>query len=366
MRVLFLIFHPVDPYIVFETAKQVENSGGKTIFLVIEKEDIIKKIIDSRGFENKVIGKNKKSFTGKIFSALSIIYNINKIIREFKPTIVFSPAGPYASFALKFRKLPLICWEDTETATFNYKYAHKRIDSLLLVDSFYKELTRGDNVIRFNGYKELAYLHPNVFKPDSKILNDLGLSDKDTIILMRFSALNAMHDVGLKSEVIDNRNKILDFIERVEKKFGAKVFISMTERELDARFSKYKLNIPPEKYTQLLAFCTLYLGEGTTTASEAGVLGVPWINIQKTKRGYLIDQEVNYGLGMRTDNLDVAFKKAEILLKKKNIKQEWSLKREKLLSDKIDVSAFLTWFIMKYPESEQVMKRQPTYQNNFR
>jgi len=365
MRILFIVYHPVDPYITFEIAKKIENEGGKAFFIIIEKEGIIQKIVDAKGFDNVVIADSKKSFIGKVVNTMKIVLSIKKHSSKFKPDIVFSPAGPYTSFAFKGSKLPLVCWEDTETATFNFKYSNKRIDSLLLTESFYKELP-GDNIIRFNGYKELAYLHPNIFKPDNTILNELGLNSNDKIVLMRFSALNSMHDIGLESEVINNDDAILNFIKKIENNYGVKVFISVTERDLDDRFDSYKLNIEPTKYSHLLSNCTLYVGEGTTSASEAGVLGVPWINIQQTKRGYLIDQEENYGLGFRVDSMSLAFEKAEELLSNDSLKPDWKLKKDKLINDKIDVSAFITWFLLNYPESHQTMKENGEYQNRFK
>jgi len=365
MKVLFVVYHPVDPYIVFETAKKIQDEGGEVLFVIIEKEDIIKTIIDSYGYENIVIGKNKKSNINKALQFFTITFKLKSIIKKFSPSVVFSTMSPDLSAALMLSKIPLICWSDTEIATFNYKYSHRRIDSILQTESYYKD-TPFKNIIEFNGYKELAYLHPNIFKPDESILNELGLTVKDRIVLMRFSALTSIHDIGLESEILSNESKLFNFVEKIEKLYDVKVLISMTERELGKRFDKYKLNIHPSKYIHLLSFCTLYFGEGTTTASESGVLGVPWINIQQTKRGYLIDQEKNYGLGFRTNNMDEAFKKGDEYLKKYNIKTEWALKKEKLIQDKIDVSAFFTWFIMNYPESQRIMKKDPSYQNKFK
>ncbi len=365
MRVLFIAYHPVDPQIVIEIANKIIKEGGEVLFVVNEKEGIIKRIIDTYNFRNIVIGNNKKSILGKIISTVNIVFKLFGITKKYKPDLIFSPTSPYTSVSCKFHSIPLICWADTETATTNMKYSYKRINSLLLPQSFYKDLMF-KNVIRFNGYKELTYLHPNNFIPNDNILDELGLKKTDKIVLMRFSALNAMHDIGLRSEVIPNDDKILRFIKKIEIDYKAKVFISVTERDLDHRFNKYKLQIDPSKYVHFLSFCSLYIGEGTTTASEAGVLGVPWINIQQTERGYLIDQEKNYGLGVRIDDIDLAFQKAEEYLKNDHIKVEWKIKRKKLLEDKIDVSAFFSWFIINYPESHKIMKGDPDYQNRFK
>jgi hypothetical protein len=36
-----------------------------------------------------------------------------------------------------------------------------------------------------------------------------------------------------------------------------------------------------------------------------------------------------------------------------------------MLSEKIDVTAFLVWFVQHWPESFSIMKQNPDYQNRF-
>ena len=182
--------------------------------------------------------------------------------------------------------------------------------------------------------------------------------------MLRFSALNASHDIGLKSKADQDYEKILYYVKELSK--YARVFISCTEKELGPEFIEYKLKIHPSQYIHLLSYCTLYIGEGTTTASEAGVLGVPWINIQEAKRGYLIDQEKNYKLGLRISDLEKAFEIALEWIKSDDIKLIWQEKRQKLLLDKIDFTTFLVWFIENYPDSHSIIKNNPDYQNRFK
>ena len=54
------------------------------------------------------------------------------------------------------------------------------------------------------------------------------------------------------------------------------------------------------------------------------------------------------------------------LLKRESIKDEWTQKRERFLSESINPTAFLVWFIENYPESKRIMKKDPDYQYNFR
>ena len=50
----------------------------------------------------------------------------------------------------------------------------------------------------------------------------------------------------------------------------------------------------------------------------------------------------------------------------KNLKKEWQLRREKMLSEKIDVASFFVWLIENYPQSVSIIKNDPGYQFNFK
>jgi len=363
MNVLFAVFHPPHPYIVRNVAEILTKKGHKCAFIVHEKENIIEDIIKSFGFEYFVVTNQSEFNKSKIKFAFSYLLRSYSVFKKFKPDIVFSPTSPVIGFSCFFYRVPLVSWADTETAVHNLKISSFFCNYILTPDCFYEKVNKKKH-IAFAGYKELAYLHPNYFKASEAVLNRLGINNDKKIILMRFSALKAMHDIGLKSYVVDFKENILFYITELEK--YANVFISMTEKEIGEEFSKYKLKIHPVDYHHILAYSSIYIGEGTTTASEAGVLGIPWINIQKTKRGYLIDQEVNYGLGFRTDDIEMGFKTALEWIKSNDLSSKWLIKRQKLLSNKIDVTAFLVWFIENYPASAKIMKEDPDYQYNFK
>jgi len=364
-KILFVIYHPVEPHFYFNISRNFDKEIFEIKFAIFESEGIVEKLTKFYQVPYYIIGKTINNRILRIINIPIVVFKLLILFLRFRPNLIFSATSPYAGLTASLLKIPIIGWSDTETATFNNNLSFKFFNTVILPQSFFTSSNK-DKIIRYDGYKEISYLHPNVFTPDKNILSSLSLNENDKIVLLRFSALNAMHDFGLKSEVITNDDKILNFIKKIESRYNAKVFISVTERNLDERFDKYKLRIAPEKYIHLLSFCSLYIGEGTTTAAEAGVLGVPWINIQKTKRGYLIDQEENYGLGIRTNNLEFAFQKAEEYLSDNNILSEWQLKREKLLADKIDVSAFFSWFITNYPESHKIMNENHKYQDRFK
>lgn len=115
----------------------------------------------------------------------------------------------------------------------------------------------------------------------------------------------------------------------------------------------------------VLAFASLFVGEGATMASECAMLGTPAIYVNSLTAGTLEEQEkfdLIYGFRNSNGVLNKAFQ----LLKVNNVKQVYQKRRNKMLADKIDVTAFMVWFIENYPKSVKVFKDNPDYQYKFK
>ena len=78
----------------------------------------------------------------------------------------------------------------------------------------------GKKHIRFKGFFELAYLHPNNFKPDISVLDDLGMDINDKYVVIRFVSWNAHHDIGHKGMSLEIKKKLIKELEK-----HAKIFI---------------------------------------------------------------------------------------------------------------------------------------------
>ena len=216
----------------------------------------------------------------------------------------------------------------------------------------------------YSGYHELAYLHPNRFTPDASILNEVGVKSGEPYFILRFNAFKAHHDVGVEGLSIDKKRKLIDILSK-----KGKVFIT-TERNIDDEFKPYQLKVAPEKVHSLMYYATMLVGDSQTMTSEAAVLGTPAIrsNTFVGRISYLEEEEKKYGLtyGFLPSQADEMFAKIEELLSIPNLKEEWRKRRLKMLADKIDVTAFFTWFIENYPHSAQIMKENPDYQYRFK
>ena len=66
------------------------------------------------------------------------------------------------------------------------------------------------------------------------------------------------------------------------------------------------------------------------------------------------------------ENNKSLYQKIEEISYPSNLKEEWQNRRQKMLSEKIDVTAFMVWFIENYPESANIMANNPDYQWKFK
>ena len=185
----------------------------------------------------------------------------------------------------------------------------------------------------------------------------LGIKDNEKYVIVRFVSWKATHDIGEGG--FSDAEKV-QLIERLAARF--RVFIT-AEGTLPDEFKKFRLSIPPQLLHHVLAFAEIVISEGATIASESGLLGSPSVYYSSIARSYLEDQE-KYGTvhNFRPGN--------GIMQKIDNIisgdKNDYKVKSQKLIADKIDVNAFMVWFIENYPQSLKTMKEKPDHQLEFR
>ena len=105
-------------------------------------------------------------------------------------------------------------------------------------------------------------------------------------------------------------------------------------------------------------------------ASEAAMMGIPSVYLDNTGRYYTTELEKKYGLifnySESEEDQEKSIAKAVELIKTNDLQLERAKRRERMLKEKIDVTAFLVWFIENWPESFHIIKENPDYQYNFK
>lgn len=359
MNVLFDIGHPVDVHLYKNLALNLESKGHKTMWTAREK-DITESLLKSYGFDYYMLGKNQDTLSKKIMGILPYEYKLFKKMRKFKPDMVFSIGSFYAAHVCFLLGVPHLTFEDTGNME-QIVLFRPFTKAVFTPSCFTKEVSK--HQIYLDAYKENAYLIEPYFKRNSDILKKLKMKETDTFTLVRFVSWDASHDSGHSGISLDNKIKAV----KEFSKYG-KVVIS-SENKLPEELEQYKFSLKPHEMHDAMAYASLIYGESATMTTEGALLGVPGIYLDNTSRYYTQDLEKNYGLIFNFSESEAdqqkSIEKGVSILKNYN-KAEWTAKQKKMLSEKIDFTAFLVWFAENWPESNKIMKENPAYQQNFK
>ena len=359
MKILIDIGHPAHVHLFKNFARQMQEKGHRLLFTCRDKEFEIE-LLKTYGFSYKSFGKKKSSRTGKIFGLVEFDFKEVVAGLGFKPDVFVSHGSIYAAHAAFLLRKPHISLEDT----YNFEQIRLYLPfSQVVLTGNYAHPSLGKKEIRYAGYHELAYLHPKNFSPDASVLDLLGVNNNEKFIIVRFVAWKATHDYGHHGITYMNKFKAIEQFEKY-----AKVFVS-SEDELPPELQSFQLNISPDKLHDALAFASVIWAESFTIPAECSVLGVPSVVNHNTKSYYLSEQEERYKLcfvysEFENDQDDAIARCIQLL--QEDTKTEWQKRRDKMLADKIDVTAFLVWFVENYPDSGQIMRKDPDYQWRFK
>lgn len=297
------------------------NGGGKTVY-------------------SKILGLPVQLFTSLRF------------ISGFNPDIIIGGSMLEANSAAILRK-PCIIFEDTEITPYLERIQWQTAASDIITPSCFRK-NLGKKHIRIEGYKELAYLHPNYFQPDPSIFDELGIKPGEKYIIVRFNSFRAVHDLRLKGFSMQDRYSIVNTLKKY-----SRVFIS-AEGEFPEGLSEFKLPVPSKKIHHALYYAQMIFGDSGTMSAEAAILGTPAIRCNSglgfNELGNFIELEKKYDLMYCIPGLENGLRKAEELLLRPDLKDEWNHKRQKLLNEKIDVTRFMVDFIEKYPASREIFR----------
>ena len=360
MKILIGVSHPKQVHMFKNLIYELSKKGHECHVLEVEKE-FTSKLLNFFNIKSYKIGKNQKNILKKIFQIFVLTSRTMKISVKIKPDIFIGQALPHFAYTSFLLRRPYIIFEDTETSIYLQKIVNPFANTIITPDSFRNNL--GDKQVRIRGGYELAYLRPKYFKPVDDIYHYLGINKGEKYVIIRFVSWKANHDIGHKG--ISDENKI-----KCVKSFFkyAKVFIS-SEAPLPVELEPFRFSISPELMHNAIYHSSLVYGESGTMTAEAAYLGKPSIFINDKGLGYTSELEKKFSLVFNYtenegDQINSINKGMDIL---KNIdKYGFSNNHKKLLTETIDVNAFMVWFIVNYPESHIIMKNNPQYQYRFK
>ena len=362
MRVLIEIGHPAHVHQFRHVIYELRRKGHEVCVATTDKEMTLA-LLNAYKLEYALLGVNKGG--GVAYKSALLLKSFLKmltVVKIFKPDIFVSRGSPVSAITSRLLNKPHISFYDTEHTSMQDAITVPLTDTIIVPSCYQKN--HGQTQIAIDGYKELMYLHPARFTPNPAVLTELGLAEGDPFIIIRFVSWQASHDVGYNGLTLDTKRKAVHEFE----KYG-RVFIT-SEKPLPEEFEKYRISVSPEKMHDLLYYATLLYGESATMASECAVLGTHAIFCDFAGRGYTDEEERDYNLvynfKLDESSQENSIEKAVELLQDPALKTKGREKQKRLLNDKIDVTAFMVWFIENYPQSVAIIKRNPYLQEQFK
>lgn len=359
-RILIEIGHPAHVHHFKHMYWGLEKSGWLGLFVTKDKECAIE-LLEAYNLPYKVLGINKKGIVRKILSLPIFSLRMIKVAREFNPDILISRVSPLSGYASRVLRKPHITFTDTENVRLLDSISQPFADVILTSDVYLRE--HGKKQLRYPGYHELAYLHPNRFVPDRSVLAQAGIDQHERYAIVRFVSWSAHHDIGHSGFSERNRIKLVKELSKY-----LRVYIS-SECDLPRELVGLILHVKAEIMHQILAHAHLFVGESATMASECAMLGTPAIYINNEHFGST-DSQSGYGLISlfpSTDNgQQDAIQFSVKLAQDHNARKCLVALRDKMLQEKVDVTRFMVWFVDAFPVSADQLRVNPNIINEFK
>ena len=361
MTILFQLGHPAHFHLFKHTIARLKNDGHQ-VYILIKKKDILEDLLKESGLPYvNILPSGKKSN----LALLLRLWRVFWFTLTHRVDMLVGSTPEVAQVAWVLRRHSMVMAEDDAVIVPQFIKAVKPF-----VDQYLSPITCDNGVlesstIHYAGFHKLAYLHPNEFTPDEQVVDKYFPHQKD-YFLLRFAQLNAYHDISAQAKGINNEiaKKLMELL----LPYGD-VYIT-SERPLGEELEPYRLHINPLDIHHVMAFAKLYIGDSQSMAVEAAMLGTPSLRFNDFagKIGVLEELEHKYELtyAIPPSNPQLLYEKISEWLLISNLRAVFQERRQRMLADKIDVTAFFTWFIENYPESPKIMKENPDYQYRFK
>lgn len=342
MKVVFTIQHPAHVHL-FRKSIQTLRENGHEVYTFARENEIVGDLLDSYEIDHEIIvGEPSTKFP---LPLVQLTYETKLLRRALKirPDVMVAMGEPAITHVSKFVGAESIVFTDTEHATLQNTLAFPFADRICTPTCYQDDI--GSKQIRYPGYHELAYLHPDRFEPNPQILTDNGLGKDDPFVILRLVSWDAVHDRG--DSGFDNVHDVVSQIEAT----GTEVLIT-SEKPLSGQLKDHCITVEPHRIHHLMYYADLYVGESATMATESAVLGTPAVFVSSSRRGYTDELEAEYGLVSNfseDDRHERGIERAISILNDYD-RQSWQRKHDRLLEDKVDTTMFILEMIRSASE----------------
>lgn len=339
-EILFDLGHPAHVH-VFRNVIRLLQRHGVSVHVTARPKEVTLQLLDAYRIPYEVVGGHYAPVGRKAFHTFARVRSIARLIRNKRVAVAMGVHNPYVALAGALASARTAVLIDSEPVRYDRLLTYPFATYLMTPRGFRNSL--GRKQVRFDGFKELAYLHPNHYTPDPRIRDSLELDSSEPFFVVRFVAWSAEHDIGQSGFTLSQKRRLVTLLRN-----HGRLFIS-SESRLPLEFAPYKLSLPPERIHDVLAEANLVISESQTMTTEAAILGTPVVQTNSlvgTMSNFAELQE-RYGLVFAERDPNRALELAEQLAGDSELKRRARLGRDRLLQDKIDVALYLAGVAMQ-------------------
>lgn len=333
--------------------------------VLIKTKDILEELLKEDGMKYENI-QNTPRRNNKFYILLASLQRtlaVYKTARKFGADILIGTDSSIAQAAFLLHRPSITTLEDDVEIIKNLAKLTYPFSTYICVPNVCRVGKWEKKKIGYDGYMKLAYLHPNYFTPDYHCLELYNI--KQPFILIRLAKLTAHHDAGIKGLSVKTVKEVIE----MASKQGYHSYIS-NEGDIDESLKQYQLRIRPKDIHHIMAYAKMLISDSQSMSVEAAMLGVPSLRYSDFAGRISVLEELEhvYGLtiGISTSEPEQLLQQTREMLVNPVLSEEYKERHCKMLDDKIDVTAFLSWLISDYPHSIESIKRGDDYQQPFR
>ena len=338
---LFFLAHPAHYHLFKNLIYHIKNDYK--IKVIIVKKDVLEDLVKKEDWDYLNIipeGRRYEKLPILISTILGMFkteYRMSKFLWKNKVDLLIGTEGTLSHLGFLFRIQSLIVNEDDTSVTPENYLVYPLATKVLLPSVVDKEMWKKKR-IDYLGYHELAYLHPDYFKPDIEIVKK-GNPTLERYFIIRLALLTASHDIGKKGISEDILTELIEYLST-----NGKVFIT-SEKPISEKFEKYRIPVSVHEIHHFLYFADLYIGDSQTMAMESALLGTPTIRFNSfaNQCSVILELENDYQLihSFLPDRFDDMFSKVKSIVEDIHSKKSYHEKSKIVIKQKDDLNKIL-------------------------
>lgn len=341
LRIAVDITHPAHFHF-FKNAIAEWQRRGHDVLILSRDKDLTLRLLDEAGFAHHCLTKVRKGMLGLGIELVQHSAGVWRALGKHRSQVVAAIGGTFIVHPARLRRIPSLVFYDTENATLSNRITYPAATRIFTPRAYRDNL--GTKHERYNGYQELAYLHPGRFTPDPARLAVEGLEPGEPFTFVRLVAWGSHHDVydfGVKD--------IHEVVRRLER--HGRVLIS-SESPLPDNLKPYERKGRSGDVHHIMAYARMLFGESATMASESAQLGIPAIFLSTSSRGYTDELERCYQMVFNFNGeravQGLALDCADAILSDSAYETTFRQRHQRMMAEQIDVTAFIVDQVERY------------------